>query len=122
MITEKEFYEKVGGNYTEALSRLMKDSLIHKFVLKYKNDPSFANLAAAVAARDWDSAFSCAHTMKGVVMNLAFSRLAGPTQELTDLLRPQNKDAFSEEKALELFALVELYYNELIAAIAELEA
>lgn len=32
----KKFYEEIGGNYEEALSRLMNDSLIERFVLKFK--------------------------------------------------------------------------------------
>lgn len=113
----EEFYAVIGGNYAEALGRLMKDSLIEKFVLKFTDDPSFATLKSAVDAGAWDEAFPAAHTLKGVSLNLAFTPLGQAASELTDMLRPQNAESRDESVIKAKFAEVEKIYRELIDTI-----
>ena len=64
-MTLKEFYEQIDGSYEDTLHRLTSEALVHRFVLKYPADPSFAQLREAVAAADWESAFRAAHTPQG---------------------------------------------------------
>ena len=40
----KAFYKDINGNYNEALSRMMIDSLIVKMVTKFMNDNSIDTL------------------------------------------------------------------------------
>ena len=116
-MTEKEFYDRIGGDYSDALNRLMRDSLIRKFVLKFRDDPNFAELKAALAGQRWDEAFSAAHTLKGVALNLAFARLSAAMVALTDSLRPQNRDALEPAAVETLFAAAEQEYEAVLAAI-----
>ena len=51
-MTLKEFYEQIDGSYEDTLHRLPSEALVHRFVLKYPADPSFAQLREAVAAAD----------------------------------------------------------------------
>ena len=118
MITEKEFYEKIGGNYDEALGRLMRDSLIRKFVLKFPADKNFDALKEAIGEERWDDAFSYAHTLKGVALNLAFARLSAATVLLTDLLRPQNREGMTPQAVKESFDTVETEYAKVLEAAA----
>ena len=117
MITEKEFYEKIGGNYDEALGRLMRDSLIRKFVLKFPADQNFAALKAAVEAERWDDAFAYAHTLKGVSMNLAFARLSEAMVTLTDLLRPEHRETLTVQSVREGLCAAEKAYMAVLEAI-----
>ena len=55
-MTLKRFYEAVGGNYTEVLSRLMSDRLIRKFLLKFPDDPSYAVLCVSIEHEDYEEA------------------------------------------------------------------
>ena len=116
----KDLYEAIGGSYETALGRLMKDSLVEKFVMKFPNDPTFGELEQSLAAKDWDTAFRAAHTLKGVAMNLAFVKLAATATALTDTLRPQNKDVFDESIAQMQFDLVKEDYNKVIEEIGKL--
>ena len=86
-MTLKEFYEQIGGNYEDTLHRLPSEALVHRFVLKYPADPSFAQLRDAVAAADWETAFRAAHTLKGVAQNLGFDSLYRASTALTEHLR-----------------------------------
>ena len=120
MMTEREFYDSIGGSYEDALARLMRDSLIRKFVLKFPADPSFAALAAAVREQRWDDAFTASHTLKGVALNLAFAKLSGAAVALTDALRPQNRAQLTPAQAERLLAEVEREYIAVLAAAAKL--
>lgn len=75
MMDLKEFYAQIGGSFDAVLSRLCSESFVRKFVLRYKTDPTFEQLKAAVAVKDWESAFRAAHTLKGVAQNLDFGDL-----------------------------------------------
>ena len=118
MINEKEFYEKIGGDYSDALSRLMRDSLIRKFVLKFPDDENFAALKEAVGEERWDDAFAYAHTLKGVSLNLAFARLSAELVTLNDLLRPQNRELLTPQAVRESFRAVEKEYAAVLQAAA----
>ena len=103
-MTLKEFYEQIDGSYEDTLHRLTSEALVHRFVLKYPADPSFAQLREAVTAADWESAFRAAHTLKGVAQNLGFDALYRASSALTEHLRggqpltePQLLDATAAE-------------------------
>ena len=103
-MTLKEFYEQIDGSYEDTLHRLPSEALVHRFVLKYPADPSFAQLREAVAAADWESAFRAAPTLKGVAQNLGFDALYRAASALTEHLRggqpltePQLLDATTAE-------------------------
>lgn len=116
MISEKEFYEMIGGDYTDAQSRLMRDSLIRKFVLKFPDDKNFAALKEAVSDERWDDAFAFAHTLKGVALNLAFARLSAALITLNDMLRPQNRDALDAISVKACLGIVEKEYAAVLDA------
>ena len=118
MISEKEFYDKIGGDYSDAQSRLMRDSLIRKFVLKFPDDKNFAALKEAIGDERWDDAFSYAHTLKGVSLNLAFARLSAELVTLNDLLRPQNREALTAQAVRESLRVVEKEYAAVLEAAA----
>ena len=118
MMSEKEFYEKIGGDYEEALSRLMRDSLIRKFVLKFPDDQNFAALKEALGEGRWDDAFSYAHTLKGVSLNLAFTRLTAELVTLNDLLRAQNREKLDAQTVRESFEAVGKEYAAVLEAIS----
>lgn len=83
----KELYETIGGNYQETISRLPGESMIKKFVLKYTQDPTYAQLEKALEEKDWETAFRAAHTLKGVAQNLGFDALYQAAFALTEQLR-----------------------------------
>lgn len=95
-MTVKELYDNICGNYQEALGRLMKDALIQRFVLKFLQDPSFEQLVEKMAQGDIDGAFQAAHTLKGVCKNMAFTKLADSSSQITEILRNGNLAAAQE--------------------------
>lgn len=120
-MTEIEFYDLIGGDYSETIKRLMRDSLVRKFVLKFKDDTTFSVLKNALSNDDMSAAFSAAHTLKGVALNLAFKKLSENAIVLTDMLRPANINSHSHEEIMNAFTYVESEYNNVLEAIKKLE-
>ena len=118
----QELYAAIGGDYDSAKSRLMSDKIISKFVVKYKNDPSYQELVDAVAAQDEDAIFRASHTLKGVAANLALTGIWQLANEITEAYRPGN-DALKaalplEERMAQLTAI----YNNTVEKLNEFEA
>ena len=111
----EEFYAKISGNYPDALARLMRESLVERFVLKFAKDKSFEELEANIEAGHTELAFQAAHTLKGVCKNLAFTKLADASSEITELLR-----AGKLEAAKIYFPLVKAEYDIVIEALGKL--
>ena len=116
-MAEKIFYDMIGGSYEEALSRLMNDAFIKRFVLKFKDDESFTLLKAALQKGDIDEAFGHSHTLKGVALNLSFKKLSEKAIVLTDLLRIQNRESLTNDKLTAAFNDVEKEYDTVIKAM-----
>ena len=92
-MTVKEFYEEVGGDYNEIMSRLKTEDRIIKFAGMFARDESYKTLVQALDAQDVDSAFRAAHTMKGMCQNMAFTRLLTSSQDITELLRAKDLES-----------------------------
>ena len=110
-------YEAWGGNYDEALGRLMTERLMQKFVLKFLNEGSYELLLTALDAKDGEAAFRAAHTLKGVCLNLSFDKLIHSVEPLCEAVRHGWTD-----DALSLAEPVKVDYQQTIAAIRALQA
>ena len=86
-MTLKEFYAAVGGDYDATLNRIPKESMVLRFVKKYADDKTYAQLTEAVNAQDWETAFRASHTLKGVALNLGLGSLAHASSQMTEALR-----------------------------------
>lgn len=112
----KEFYDTTGGDYEATVQRLQNEEFLKQFVIKYAADPSYSNLMAAVADRDWETAFRSAHTIKGIAQNLGFAGLQAAAELLTEDLRGP-----SELSSAKLLEDVSFCHAEIIDAIKALE-
>ena len=50
----EEFYAQIGGDYADTLQRLCNENMVKKFVKKYQDDPTCANLHNAALQQDWE--------------------------------------------------------------------
>ena len=80
-----------GVNIREGVARFAgNDALYQKFLFKFLDDPSYAQLQDAVAAKNWEAALSAAHTLKGVSGNLGMDALFNASAKVVSLLREGN--------------------------------
>ena len=109
----KECYEAMGSDFQDVMRRLGSESLIRKFALKFLDDTSFQGLKEGLENQDAELAFRSAHTLKGVCLNLGFTKLFEVSSALTEELR----DREIKENSTELFEAVEREYNRTVEAI-----
>lgn len=86
-MTVKECYDAMGGSYDEVFGRLRTDERIAKFLKRVADDKSMELLETSIAAGNADEAFRAAHTIKGVCMNLAITKMAESASLVTEALR-----------------------------------
>lgn len=89
-MTIRECYQRMDGDFDEALRRLQTENLIKRIAVKFLRDESFAQLENALNADDVQEAFRAAHTLKGVSANLSFTRLNRSSAAITELLRSED--------------------------------
>lgn len=117
----QECYESFGGSYEDVKSRLMRDELIKRFVIKFLDDKSFEQLAEALKAKDYKNAFGAVHTLKGLCRNLSFDKLSVSASKLTETLRKWESVPVDEELCNVQWAEVSADYNQVVNAIRLLE-
>ena len=100
-----------GADVDEGLGRCMgKEDFYIKLVNMAINDNSISRLEEALKSGDLDTAFDVAHSLKGVLGNLALTPLCTPVTELTELLR--HKEDADYEKYMDI---IREEYNRLVA-------
>ena len=109
----KECYEAMDSDYDDVMRRLGSETLVRKFVLKFLDDTSFRELKEGLENQDAELAFRSAHTLKGVCMNLGFTKLFEVSSALTEELR----DKEIKENSTEMFEAVEREYTRTIEVI-----
>ena len=107
----EEFYNEIGGNYNNLISRLKNENLIVKFLKWFLQDESFNNLKKSVEAGDLKQAFVYAHTLKGLALTLELGDMIPTIQDITEKLR--NSNNIEQEEFNEL----EKNYNKIISSI-----
>ena len=106
-------YEAIDSDYDDVMRRLGSETLVRKFVLKFLDDTSFRELKEGLENQDAELAFRSAHTLKGVCMNLGFTKLFEVSSALTEELRGRE----IKENSTEMFEAVEREYTKTIEAI-----
>ena len=111
----RQLYALLGGDYDDALERMMMDTLVVRFLKLFPEDSAFEKLRAAMTDGDMEAAFRGAHSLKGVCANLSLTRLGGMASDLTEALR-YGRDI---PRAMELYPMVAACYEETVRIIRE---
>ena len=90
----KDFYESIGGDYEEALNRMMNDDIIYRMLLKFKSTNYLEAVEENYKIRNMKNVFECLHAFKGVAGNLAFKKLYEIVSDMTEKTRNLAADEF----------------------------
>ena len=118
-MTLKELYEKIDGNYEQAISVLRVDKLIDKHVRKICESEVVTRLINVKEDLDPVALFESGHAMKGVCGNLGLSKLTELASEITEEYRPGNERKMSDDEVKEIIAKIEELYKKTCEAIKE---
>lgn len=86
-MTTEECYARLGGDWAGVLGRLGSEERVARFLRMVPKDPSFQELTQALERGDGNAAFRCAHSIKGLALNLGLTPLAQTSAALTERLR-----------------------------------
>ena len=75
-------------------------ALYLRFLKRFPEDKSLEGLLLALSTGDLETAFACAHTLKGLAMQLGITALSQPAAVLCDLLRPRDPSVLPRATAL----------------------
>jgi len=90
-MTIQECYAKLNADYEGTLGRMCMEKLVKRFALAFLSDGTYASLEKALEEENYEVAFREAHTLKGVCLNLGFTKLHDVSDELTEALRGGKK-------------------------------
>lgn len=94
----QQMAEVAGTDVPVTLDRFINnEALYKKFLVKFLQDTTFDNLQKAVEEGNLSSAFSYAHTLKGVSANLGLEFLCHKLTIITDHLRNMQTDHIAAE-------------------------
>lgn len=117
----QECYGAFGGNYEDVKTRLAKDTLIHRLLIKFLDDKTYESLLQAMEKKDYGEAFRGAHTLKGLCLNLSFEHLGKSASRLTELLRNWESEPIDEGMCESLWRQVSEDYMSVVNAIMGLK-
>ncbi|MBE5936236.1 MAG: Hpt domain-containing protein [Lachnospiraceae bacterium] len=119
----KEFYNQVQGDYEGTISRLCKEDLVKRFVLKFTNDKSFEELLDTFEKKNYEDAFRAVHTLKGLAVNLGFTKLYEECSVLTESLRNVTSSDVDNKMAdiKKMIEDIREEYNKTISLINEID-
>ncbi len=121
-MTIQQLYEKIGGNYEQAVRVMKKDKLIDKYVRKLKDSDAGEQLAWAGEAMDAAKLFESAHAMKGVCANLGLDALAIAADEITEEFRSGNSRKLTDAEVREKVEALLTRLRNTVKGIEEYEA
>ncbi|MBQ8964493.1 MAG: Hpt domain-containing protein [Clostridia bacterium] len=121
-MTIQQLYEKIGGNYEQAVRVMKKDKLIDKYVRKLKDSDAGEQLARAGEAMDAAKLFESAHAMKGVCANLGLDALAIAADEITEEFRSGNSRKLTDAEVREKVEALLTRLRNTVKGIEEYEA
>lgn len=80
--------KQFGADTDDGLTRCMgNEAFYFKLIGKVVEDKNFSLLENAISEKNLDTAFEAAHSLKGVLGNLALTPIYEPVYEITELLR-----------------------------------
>lgn len=121
-MTVKELYANIGGNYQEAIGRMMMDKLISKFVIQFSKENSFNRLCKAFENKDVKEIFEASHGLKGVAANLALTEISDITGKITEATRSCSPDALEKTDISSDMAKLKRVFEKTVAEIKRFEA
>ena len=118
-MTLKELYEKIDGNYEQAVNVLRVEKLIDKHIRRICESDVVNRLIDAENDLDPVALFEAGHAMKGVCANLGLTTLSDLASAIAEEYRPGNERKMSDDEVRNIIAQIKELYIKTCEAIKE---
>ena len=97
--TFKKQLEECGADVDVTLKRFMGNEAIYmKFIMKFLDDKNYEGIKEGVEGQDYEKAFACAHSLKGVAVNLGLNPVYEASSQITEILRNKKVEEIDLEE------------------------
>ena len=95
----KSLLEENGVDVKNTIKRFMgKEEMYQKFLGKFMSDQNYDNLGKNLEEKNYEEAYKCAHTLKGVTANLGLDPIQSVVSDLVEELRGKKAEEVDEMK------------------------
>jgi chemotaxis protein histidine kinase CheA len=122
IVTLKELYKTIGGDYEQALRVLRMDKLVDKHIRKYVKNGVVEKLVDAGNRMDPNEMFECAHAVKGISGNLGLRELSEMASEIAEEFRAGNVRRMSDEEVAKKLSDIDARFRTTADGIRAYEA
>ncbi|MCQ2495965.1 MAG: Hpt domain-containing protein [Lachnospiraceae bacterium] len=112
-MTLKECYDLMNGDYDDVVGRLLKEERVEKYLGKFLQVSDYGELINAVKEDNIEDIFRFAHNLKGISMNLSFSRLYSSASDLCENVR----DGIKKSDCAPFIERITADYNQIVESI-----
>ena len=93
------------------------EGMYMKFLKRFPEDPNYQNLGVSLEAGNYEEAFRCAHTLKGVAANLGLVPVQTAVSGLVEELRSKSNEEVDAEKANAMWQDLKKVYGQFVEII-----
>lgn len=112
--------EENGVEVENTINRFMGNEAMYlKFLGKFLEDKNCINIGKNLEKKNYEEAYKCAHTLKGVAANLGLEPIQRTVSVLVEELRGKSKEEVNVEKANEEWQSVKKTYEQIFEIISK---
>lgn len=116
----KNKLEENGADVNATLRRFMgNENMYLKFLKKFPGDQNYQNLGTNLEAGNYEEAFRCAHTLKGVAANLGLLPVQTVVSGLVEELRNKKNGEVDTAKTDAIWQDLKKVYEKFVEIINE---
>lgn len=107
-----------GADVETTIKRFMgNEDIYEKFIRKFPQDQNYKMLEEYMGSQNYEEAYKCAHTLKGISANLGFNPIYQAVSVLVEELRGRKSEEVDEAKAEEEWQEIRKAYQQFIEII-----
>lgn len=112
--------EENGVEVENTISRFMGNETMYlKFLGKFLNDQNYINIGKNIESENYEEAYKCAHTLKGVAANLGLKPVQSTVSQLVEELRGKKNEEVNAERVKEEWQKVKKAYEQIFEVISK---
>lgn len=115
-MTIADFYGIIDADYNEVMGHLVKEDRVYKYLNRFVEENMYAIFDKAYSEGNYEEAFRATHSLKGMCLNLGFSKLESASSDVCEELR----HGAPKIDISEMIEIMKIYYDEVVDNIKKI--